>query len=67
MASKRYARVDEYCVSCGSCLKVCPMGAVSIWKGVTARIDQMLCIGCGKCIRECPASAIGWMNREVQG
>lgn len=67
MASKRYAQVNPYCVSCGSCLKVCPMGAISIWKGVTAQVNQEICVGCGKCIRECPAGAIDWKDREVQG
>ena len=66
MASKRYAVVGEYCVACGSCLKVCPMSAIAIWKGVTARVDPALCVGCGKCTKECPAGTIELENREVQ-
>lgn len=66
MASKRYAQVNDYCVACGSCIKVCPMSAISIWKGVTAQISQTSCVGCGKCSSECPAGAIELKDREVQ-
>lgn len=66
MASKRYAQVSDYCVACGSCVKVCPMTALSIWKGVIASVDSALCVGCGKCAKECPAGAIQLKNREVQ-
>lgn len=65
MASKNYAVVGAGCVSCGSCLKVCPKAALSIWKGVTAVVDESLCIGCGKCMRECPAGIIALRQREV--
>lgn len=66
MASKRYAQVNEYCVACGSCMKVCPRSAISIWKGISALVNKELCIGCGKCASECPAGAILLKEREVQ-
>ncbi len=64
MASKRFAQVGDYCVACGSCVKVCPMGAISVWKGVKAVVDTARCVGCGKCAGECPAGAIELLNRE---
>ena len=64
MAGKRLARVGKNCVACGSCLEVCPLGAISIWKGVIAQVSGEKC--CGKCARECPASAIHVIEREVQ-
>ena len=66
MASKRYAKVERFCVSCGSCVKVCPFSALSIWKGVIAKVDRIKCVGCGKCTKECPAGAIWLKAREVQ-
>ena len=45
-------------------MKVCPIGAIEIIKGVKARVDQTKCVGCGKCARECPASVI--VIREVE-
>lgn len=46
------------CVACGCCVKVCPMGAITIFKGVMANVDRAKCVGCGKCAGECPASII---------
>ena len=59
MPSKNFAQVDpHFCVACGSCVKVCPKGAISVWRGVTAAVDPLRCVGCGRCARECPAGAI---------
>ena len=56
---KRKARVvQKDCVACGCCVKVCPKGAVKIWKGLYAQVDEELCIGCGRCAAECPAAII---------
>ncbi len=66
MASKKIAVVGEYCVACGSCIKVCPMSAISIWKGVKAQIDLARCVGCGKCAKECPAGTITVQKREEE-
>ena len=56
---KRKARVSQAdCVACGSCVKVCPKGAVAVYKGLYAQVDEALCIGCGKCAAECPAAII---------
>ena len=62
---KRKAVVDgDICVACGCCVKVCPKGAIQVWKGIMAKVDKERCTGCGKCARECPASVIE--VREVQ-
>lgn len=66
MASKRLAKVTEECVSCGSCVKVCPMAAISIWKGVIAKVDKKKCVGCGKCVEECPAGVISLIERGAE-
>jgi len=56
---KRKAFVaQELCVACGCCVKVCPMGAIQIMKGIMAVVDFDKCVGCGKCAKECPASVI---------
>ena len=46
------------CVACGCCVKVCPLGAIRIVKGIMAQVDVDQCVGCGKCAKECPASVI---------
>ncbi len=55
---KRAKVVQRDCVACGCCVKVCPMSAIRIVKGVFAEVDSIKCVGCGKCAKECPASVI---------
>ena len=66
MLSKKFAQVDrDFCVACGSCVKVCPREAIFVWRGVTAAVEALRCVGCGKCARECPAGAITLEERGV--
>lgn len=63
---KRKAFVDtESCVACGCCVKVCPLNAIAVFKGIAAKVEPERCVGCGKCAGECPASVI--TIREVWG
>lgn len=56
---RRKARVDtDSCVACGCCVKVCPLGAIEIVRGIAARVNRDKCVGCGKCAAECPAGII---------
>lgn len=56
---RKRAFVDtDHCVACGCCVKVCPLGAIQVDRGLYARVDEAKCVGCGKCARECPASVI---------
>jgi len=45
------------CMGLGSCVKVCPEGAISIVDSI-AQIDKEKCIGCGKCESTCPKHLI---------
>ena len=63
---RRKARVNtDLCVACGCCVKVCPMEAISIFRGLYAQISEDKCVGCGKCARECPASIISTVEVEA--
>ena len=56
---RRRAVVDAgSCVACGCCVKVCPMQAIAIVRGIMAEVTEGKCVGCGKCAKECPASVI---------
>lgn len=62
---KRRAVVDgRACVACGCCVKVCPLSAIRVWRGIRAEVDPERCVGCGRCAKECPASVIA--IQEVQ-
>ncbi len=56
---RKKAKVDPpLCVACGCCVKVCPLSAIEIYKGIYAKVHKERCVGCGKCAAECPASVI---------
>jgi electron transport complex protein RnfB len=48
----------EGCLGLGSCVKVCPFGALSINKNGIAVVNRHRCTGCGTCISECPRSLL---------
>ena len=52
---RRRAVVDpSACVACGCCVKVCPLQAIEIVRGVMAQVRQDKCVGCGRCTHRCP-------------
>jgi ferredoxin len=50
----------EKCFSCGSCVSLCPVEAISIAKDFTVQFDKEKCVGstCSICVDACPARAI---------
>lgn len=56
---------QSFCVACGCCIKVCPLKAIEIIRGIMAQVDPEKCVGCGRCAAECPASVI--TIREAEG
>lgn len=50
-----FIAVDDNCIQCGLCAKVCPMGAVD--PACSATIDITKCITCCACIKRCPQNA----------
>lgn len=57
--ARRAAVVDQsLCVACGCCVKVCPLDAIRVDRGLYAAVDLGRCVGCGRCAAECPAGVI---------
>lgn len=53
------ARVDrDKCVSCLTCVRVCPLKIPAADKMGEITIDPFACQACGMCVLECPARAI---------
>ena len=51
---------SEKCFSCGSCVALCPVEAISIEKDSSIKFLKEKCLGstCGICVDACPARAI---------
>ena len=45
------------CIGLGTCVSVCPFGAIKIENGISA-VDYTKCQGCGKCVEACPKHII---------
>lgn len=54
----RYFILEDKCIGCTACSRVCPVGAISGKVKSTHVIDQDKCIKCGACFEKCKFSAI---------
>jgi len=53
------AVVDEsLCGGCGTCVRLCPYGAIQKDEKGIARVTSVVCKGCGTCAASCPERAI---------
>jgi NADH:ubiquinone oxidoreductase subunit F (NADH-binding)/(2Fe-2S) ferredoxin len=50
--------INDKCVGCGACKRICPVGAISGEKKGKHEIDQKVCIKCGACFDTCKFDAI---------
>jgi heterodisulfide reductase subunit A-like polyferredoxin len=48
----------DKCISCMTCVHVCPYAVPQVGKHNKAEIQSVVCMGCGSCAAECPAHAI---------
>jgi len=56
--------IQQKCIGCNSCTKVCQTGAFSLVNGKPS-FQKSLCIACFDCVEVCYAEAISKVGREV--
>lgn len=54
--------IQDKCINCGICAKVCREKAIAIEEGIVD-VDYNKCNNCGRCVKSCPTDA--WDTKEA--
>jgi anaerobic carbon-monoxide dehydrogenase iron sulfur subunit len=53
------------CNQCGTCIDICPTGAISRSKTGAVLIDRKKCVGCYACVEYCPTKSMRVVEGEL--
>ncbi len=56
--------LEENCISCGKCVKACPLG-LHVFHGKHDFTDFESCTRCGSCVSVCPANALSLCGYDM--
>ncbi len=56
--------VGVHCISCHTCIEVCPQHGLSVQPEGIHR-DRELCTACGTCVDACPSNAMEMLGKQV--
>jgi Fe-S-cluster-containing hydrogenase component 2 len=49
----------------GSCIRVCPVDAISYRENGLVWVDKDICISCERCIKVCPTGVMQWIPYDA--
>lgn len=55
---KNFIRVEDSCIGCGTCAKVCPMNNITVDKEIKTITLGENCLSCFACTHNCPTNSI---------
>ncbi len=55
---------QKKCIGCGSCVNICPQGAITLTAEGVKPVEGVTCLRCGRCAEECPSRALEMCGRE---
>jgi RnfABCDGE-type electron transport complex B subunit len=59
-------KVCKYgCLGMGSCIRVCPVDAISYRENGLVWVDKDICISCERCIKVCPTGVMQWIPYDA--
>ena len=61
--------LEQSCVGCGKCAKVCPIDAIEMLQTdnkKTAQINEEICLGCGICVKNCFNKSLYLIKRDKE-
>ncbi len=53
----------EVCITCGDCVEICPMEALTMEDSDAVQFQSARCIGCGLCVSLCPTGAVKLVHK----
>ena len=60
-ADAQVIRYEQRCIGCGTCVSVCPEGAIT---DVNLPVNATRCVACGRCVEACPGGALDLLGTE---
>ena len=62
-SSMKPSVIKDKCTACGCCIRICPVGAITMGANKKTHVEPGMCIGCGECLCACKFDAV-YVNWE---